>query len=316
MNIVKTAYKTVHKTAYKTGIINSEYYIRTTHEMAALNITDYKAMKRHGYDCSDFQGLMHTEDRLFNASEEEFVKLLTDERRLANDAGITFSQVHAPWPTDDRTEESRAQRLDHMKKAVRGTVLLGSENLVVHPLMPDWGHEDEPDWVEQINEEFLRQICPYAADYGVNICLENMPMTALRLSRMNKIVEMVERLKADLPNLFICMDTGHCNLYGDDCGDMVRLCGERLKVLHIHDNSGCRDDHHFPYCGTINWESFSRALRETGFDGVLSLETAVLCRYPEGRSEKGTSDNEARKAACADARETMAQGLAKLVKTI
>ncbi len=88
-----------------------------------------------------------------------------------------------------------------------------------------------------------------------------------------------------IPNLYICMDTGHCNVFGDDCGEMIRLCGDKLKVFHIHDNNGLRDDHNLPYSGTIWWQSFKDAIREIGFNGCLSSEADVSRELPEDIQE-------------------------------
>ncbi|MBR7063270.1 MAG: sugar phosphate isomerase/epimerase, partial [Clostridia bacterium] len=48
-----------------------------------------------------------------------------------------------------------------------------------------------------------------------------------------------------------------------------------LRVLHVHDNNGVGDFHWLPETGVIDWDNFSRALRDIGFTGVFSLETNV-----------------------------------------
>lgn len=54
---------------------------------------------------------------------------------------------------------------------------------------------------------------------------------------------------------------------------MVRVSAKYLRVLHVHDNNGQSDQHLVPFCGTANWKSFTDALREIRFPGVLSLES-------------------------------------------
>lgn len=248
----------------KIGITNSSYYIGLS------NIIDYKEISSHGFECVDFQNLADIDGDLYKLPDDEFKKTLTKEREMAQKAGITISQVHGPWPVDDKTQQSRDATFEYMKKTVQGTSILGSKYIIIHPKMPNWGHEDDSDEIERMNERFFSKICSFAQEYNVNICVENMPMTNLRLSRTTKILEFVKKL--NLPNLFICFDTGNSNCFGDDCGEMVRLCGDYIKTLHVHDNSGRADEHLFPYCGTINWESFKSALFDIGFDGVLSIE--------------------------------------------
>ena len=58
------------------------------------------------------------------------------------------------------------------------------------------------------------------------------------------------------------------------CARTVREYGQYIKVLHVHDNRGKRDEHLIPFYGSIDWKDFSTALRECAFDGVISLECA------------------------------------------
>lgn len=262
----------------KTGISNSSYYDEN-------GTADYSKMHAHGYSCADYQGLTNTKDGLlFHTDDETFEKLLTAERRRANEAGIEFFQAHAPWPTDDLTAESRLKTLGYMKKALKGCALLGGQYLVVHPVMPfGWDQDDDPDFTVRCNSELFTALCAYGAELGVGVCIENMPFSAYKLSRIPALVEFIKALR--LPNLFICLDTGHVHYLGDDCGEMVRLCGELLKTLHVHDNNGTRDEHRCPFDGTIDWESFRAALKEIHYDGCISLETGVKRRHPDGIHE-------------------------------
>ena len=237
--------------------------------------SDYKKMKKHGFDCIDFAGLTDVNTEVFRVSEEEFREIMAAEKKRADSAGVEVDQVHAPWPTDDTTEDRRRETLKHMKRAILGTALLGSNYFVVHPVMPfGWGAEPDADVARQLNKEFLIELTDYARPLGVTICLENMPFTACRLSYVVNIVEFLKELNID--NLAICLDTGHANVCKEAPGDMVRLCGKYLKTLHVHDNNGHWDEHALPYYETIDWSDFKKALKEIGFQGCLTLELHEL----------------------------------------
>ncbi len=257
----------------KIGVEACHYYFEGT------KTVDTKWLKRHGYDCIDYGRLCDTKDELYSMPEDEFIAFLKAEGEEMRKGGIEAWQVHGPWPTDDKTPESRAEKWEFCKKAVKGTAALGSKYLVMHPVMPfGWRGEQDHDAAEAMNEEFFKELCEYAAPYGVTICLENMPFTAQRISRIEKIAEFVKRL--DIPNLGICLDTGHANVFKDNLGDAVRVCGGYLKVLHVHDNDTRCDAHTMPYDGKCDWESFKTALKEINFDGVLSLECHINKTYP------------------------------------
>jgi len=48
--------------------------------------------------------------------------------------------------------------------------------------------------------------------------------------------------------------------------------GDRLLALHLHDNTGDRDDHLPPYAGNIAFADIMSALKETGYKGNINFE--------------------------------------------
>ncbi len=245
---------------------------------------DLQAIAAHGYDCVDFD-LCDTNGPVYQLSEIGLAPYLQDIKAQIAAAGLSVSQVHGPWPTDDKSEESRAAKMIYMRRAVQAGAMLGSPYMVVHPVMPfGWSGGEDAEVAKQMNIEFFSELCDYAAPLGVGICVENMPFLEQRISTVERIVELVEAV--DRPNFHICLDTGHANVFRHNCGEMVRLCGKYLKVLHVHDNCGKRDSHCIPFDGTVDWNGFAAALKETGFAGVLSIETKVRRDYPKGMREE------------------------------
>lgn len=244
-------------------------------------------MKRHGYECVDFQDFIQTDSELFALSETDFEKYLLSKRDVYEEAGIEIFQSHGPWryPPQDFTAEDRAERFEKMARSIRGTAILGCKNFIIHPLMP-WGADSDPEpqrrW--DMNLEFFSRLCHIAADNDITICFENMPMTQISLSRPHEILEFVKTIND--PHFKVCLDTGHCAVFGESPAAAVRLIGkEHLAALHVHDNNGKGDLHWIPYTGVIDWTDFTHALDEIGFDGALSLETSVPAGIPEDLRE-------------------------------
>lgn len=261
------------------GIFSEPYHA------CAQNPAGYERMKRHGYDCTDFSGFTDPRGPAYQVSDAEAIRMAIAEREAAERAGIRIHQVHGPWPTDDTTEENRKIKFGWMTRAIRLTEYTGAKYLVIHPDMPyGWDAEDNADVAWDINMKLFTGLLPYAEDAGVTLCIENMPMTAHALSRTARMLEFVKEI--DHPLMGMCLDTGHAILYGDGAGDMVRMLGDTLKVLHVHDNDGRRDLHMLPYTGVVDWEDFRTALRETNFAGVLSLETGISDKMPEPMKDR------------------------------
>ena len=219
---------------------------------------------------------------VYDLEESAFLELLQKELALAEKAGIGFYQLHGPtrYPPRDATEEERAEQKERMEKCFRAAKLLKCPYVVQHPLMP-FGTKEDPDLeqVIQINVEFFRSLLPAARENGVTICLENMPMSKLSISYPDSILRVVRTIND--PNFAFGLDTGHSIVKGVQPGEAVRAAGDLLKVHHVHDSDGARDRHWYPGEGAIDWADFSAALKETGYSGVMNLETNPEETLPE-----------------------------------
>jgi len=252
----------------------------------------YKKIKEHGFDCVDFN-IMNTETELYVSGEERFKEILLCEKKLAEDAGIKIHQVHGPWRIPkDSTEADREERMEKMQKSIRAASILGAKYWVIHPLMP-CGVDDlvtgfaGSTW--EINLTFMRKLLETAKEYGITICLENMPMNNFSISTPEKILEFVQEINDK--HFKICLDTGHLARFKvRKTGDAIRLLGDNIKVLHTHDNMGDSDTHQFPYTGIIDWKDFGKALKDINFDGVLSMETAPKADLSDDEFEKKSKE--------------------------
>lgn len=232
----------------------------------------YRLMYDDGYRFCDFD-LSNTDTPFYQTDKLEREKLILQEKELADKAGIAFSQVHGPWryPPQDGTEEDREERLEKMKICLELARLLESPYMVIHPIMP-FGTKQDPDYklFFDMNVEFYKKLIPCAKQNGVIICIENMPMSKLNISPPKQTLDLIRALDSEWVQM--CLDTGHSIVKGVQPGDAVALAGEYIKTLHVHDNGGDRDRHLFPYAGIIDWDGFAAALKESGFNGVFSVE--------------------------------------------
>ncbi len=260
----------------KIGIESSAYFGITGAEDGIARL------KKHGFQAVDYQLFVDTENELFAMSDAEFEQHLMRDGDLAAAMGIEISQSHGPWryPPRDFNPEEREERFEKMARSLHGTRLLGCKYMVIHPIMPfGTGEQSDPQAFMDINREFFRQLCAVAKQEQVIICLENMPFPELPLSRPSEILAFVKEINS--PWLRVCLDTGHCAVCSVSPADAVRELGaEYLRVMHVHDNSGARDNHWLPYYGVIDWPEFTKALHEIGFEGALSLECAVSRKLP------------------------------------
>lgn len=127
--------------------------------------------------------------------------------------------------------------------------------------------------------ELLAWICDEAAKRGVRIVLENLPIQHQFSYRVEEIVTMIKRIR--MPNLGICLDSGHVHCSGLDVATAIRTAGSHLMTTHLNDNLGGGDprlpiprtDLHLAVgLGTIHWPATIRALNEIGYQGPAAIE--------------------------------------------
>lgn len=265
----------------KLGI--SDVLNHTAH--AKLGEDKYTVLKSLGFSAIDY-GIANVDDIFYTTPIEELRPLLADIRNSIENVGMTVSQVHGPWtwpPIYDASVEARAVRLEQMKRSVELTAMLGCSCWVIHPLMP-FACRDVLLHKEQeafdINLRFMRELLPFAKQHGITICLENMPMKNLSLASPAAILRFVREI--DDTHFKICLDTGHTTMVSDrSLADTVRMLGNELRVLHVHDNNGEHDQHLLPGEGVIDWPAFIKALRDIDFDEVFSLEATPPRSLPD-----------------------------------
>ena len=244
----------------------------------------YQKLKEHGYSCVDFN-MMSTDSFPYSDSQKETEHKLIFEKNLAKESNIEIYQVHGPWhwPPNDSTEELRSLKLENVKRSLWATSVLGCKNWVIHPIMPcdinDKGTEKQ-QITKDINFEFMRKTLEIAKSYGITVCLENMPMRNFSLATPYEILDFVKLMNDD--NFKICLDTGHVATFPElSAAQAVRDLGNNIRAFHIHDSVPDRDLHLLPYFGTIDWNDFSKALKEINYKGGICLETAPPHALPD-----------------------------------
>ena len=116
----------------------------------------------------------------------------------------------------------------------------------------------------------------------MRIALENSPAGFTR--EPERLVGLMQDL--GVPNVGVVIDTGHRNMIGDPAATL-RIVGNHLITLHLHDNNGSKDEHLLPGRGNIAWGEVSRALRDANYGGVFMYEINRAEDVSELRGKRG-----------------------------
>lgn len=242
-----------------------------------------------GFDAFDFSFhvMSQVKECIFNT--DCYLSYAKELRALADSRNIVCNQAHAPFPSSfeekDKTEKAFAQIVRSMEIAS----VLGAKYIVVHPMqhIPFNTNREE---LFKMNVDFYNSLIPYCKKYNIKVAIENIwqkePYSDKGLIIGNGITSRKEnfrRLLDALPSEYIvaCLDIGHVVLAHENITEMVMSLGDRLKLIHAHDNWISDDDHSVPLLGRIPYDEVISALKSINYDGDFTFEAiAFESRFP------------------------------------
>ena len=174
--------------------------------------------------------------------------------------GIRINSTHLPYRYhyENPEEENYAYHYEMTRRSLIASERLGAKWAVVHA---------------NTVEATVAHVKKLFADTGVKtvgIAIENMAKLPIE-----DLIEAHDALKAEGYRVGVCFDIGHChmNTYNTyDTTEMIYRLGDRIRVVHLHDNCRNGDQHRVPFAGTIRWEDAMCALKDVGFDGDFNYE--------------------------------------------
>jgi sugar phosphate isomerase/epimerase len=120
------------------------------------------------------------------------------------------------------------------------------------------------DWLAW-NAESFRQIAERAEPYGLQVMVEHPPSPLVGVAEVRKVLDADARLGFHL-------DVGHAHVGGDRLGMLLKAFAARMAHVHLSDNRGKHDDHRTLGDGWIDWPRAIRLLKQSGYDGTITLE--------------------------------------------
>ena len=260
-------------------------------------------LKQTGFSCADFSlnGYLLNSDlyqmkrnSFFDRSIQELEAFFTPHKLGAQNAGIRIGQMHMPYPA--YVPKADKELNDYLwnvvaQKSMRICAFFECPYIVIHGFkLAYYLGSEEAEWKR--TEAFVESLAPFAKEAGITVCIENLYnglgryVTEGPCCDARKAAERIDRIndKYHARVLGFCFDTGHANLTGIDFEDFITGLGDRLRVLHIHDNDGVGDLHQIPFTFTktrenraaTDWDGFIRGLRKIRYTGILNFETAPV----------------------------------------
>jgi sugar phosphate isomerase/epimerase len=221
-------------------------------------------------------------------------------KSLIADKGLILSEfVSTPKGMASPDKSVRDAAVEHFKRQVEVGVELGTNiiNSVSHypfeikfphitvlphvqkfqvdiPSGLDW----DQNWLDYVG--VIRRCCQICEDAGVKFALEPHPHRYMaNAASMLRLIDHVQS-----PALGMNLDPSHLFPVGEIPHAVVYQLGKRIFHCHFSDNDGLTNVHWRPGKGKIDWEALLKALKDVGFDGVISIELEDVPGVSRGRA--------------------------------
>ena len=168
-------------------------------------------------------------------------------------------------------EGTRRNGVEYLKQCVQATRAMGGTTFsgVIYSAIGRRidGIPDKRYW--ERSSKGLKEVARFARDHGITIGIE--PVNRYETFLINTCDQALELLDMiDEPNVGVHLDAYHMNIEEDE------FYGPTLKAVphlcHFHLSESHRGT---PGRGTVDWEGIYRALGETGYEGVVGLESFI-----------------------------------------
>lgn len=176
----------------------------------------------------------------------------------------------------ERNKERRDVRIRHTQESLRLASFLDCGNISV----PPGGPLDGMTVTEALRlfHEGLEKVIPLAETLQVKILVE--PEPGLLLENTGQFREFIRDVRS--PMVGINFDIGHFFCAGEDPGECFRQLLPWIGHVHIEDIAENRRHHHLiPGHGAIDFGKVLKTVRETCYDGDISLELYTYADRPE-----------------------------------
>ena len=183
--------------------------------------------------------------------------------------GIKLVQAHSPLGKPFL--EGGDQLILDTIRCVEACAEWGIDNLVVHS-----GYVKDISVKENFerNKKFYAPILEKAEECNVNILTENFNKMShddvYWIDNAPDLLALIEYI--DHPRLHAVWDVGHANMQEMPQDEALRMLGDQVLALHVHDNLGEGDTHMLPYFGTVNLDAVMKGLKDINYNGYFTFE--------------------------------------------
>lgn len=179
--------------------------------------------------------------------------------------------LHSPcWDVNLAGENSYLRKAAYniAQDSIYFAAEVGSSYLVIHPGFRSAGVFDREKAQERVMEALIK-LTAIARREGVKIGIENVGYQGSSLYEQEEFFHLLDGFGDEIGYI---LDTGHAYLDHMDIIKAIKMTGDKLLGIHLHDNDGISDRHLPVGIGGIDWEPIWECIAQTPKNCNLVIE--------------------------------------------
>ena len=194
-------------------------------------------------------GLDHVELRQGYLDVHPADPRLRDLRDLLAERDVSVT-LHAPFRganLANHHEPLRRAAVEAVKDSLDRAQVLGAGGVVVHAgSIPRRYPDRVKTFARRQAVRSVRECARHADDIGVHCCVENQRRkeSAVRFTATPaQLGDFLAEVDVESEYLAVTVDVGHAKVTGADPEAFLEAVGDRIRIVHLHDNDGEHDSH-------------------------------------------------------------------------
>lgn len=208
---------------------------------------------------------------LFDLSEEKFKAV--GKQLEALEMGCTAVTVCTAETNPISPDAAiREAAVNHLKKAIDMCALAGATHLCgpIHSALGEFSGAGPTEEEWNYGKETLVKVADYAQSQNIMLAMEYLNrFECYFLNCAEDCARFVREV--DHPHLRMMYDTFHANIEEKNIAHAIETCSDVCVHVHISEN-----DRSTPGEGNVDWKTNFNTLKETGYDGWMTIEAFGL----------------------------------------
>ena len=236
---------------------NSEIAVVVSNDNKEVSVIDtINAIKKAGFKNVFIQWY----NKEWIPTQEEQLKYIREKKLNVIFAHLGYKNINDIWlPNEDG---------DRLVDTYKNDIKICKDNNIPMVIMHLTSKSEAPMYNE-IGLKRLQDIVDYAESLNVKVAFENTKIKGY----LDYVIENINN-----KNVGICFDSGHYHAHFDDDLDFNKF-KNRIFAIHLHDNDKSEDQHLIPFDGTLDWEKVIKNLKESNYNGPITMELCYRNDY-------------------------------------